>query len=248
MNTMAWMPDMQEELAAGIGLSSGSVVAAELAAVAGFDWALVDLEHGQFGLSEALQLIHLLAAGCCAPIVRLPDAGSSLTTRLLDAGAAGLMAPQVTDVASAAAFASRLRYTPLGRRGAGSGCRAGGYGSSWSDYRSEANHRLCAMVQIENPQALAAVDDIAALPGVDVLFLGHCDLAISLGCGTQDAPLLEAEAAVVAACRAHGKRASLLLQSGMPVAEARRRGFSCIALGSDTGCLRSAFTALRTTC
>lgn len=245
MSAMAWLRD---ESAVGIWLCTGSVVVAELAADADFDWALIDLEHGQCSEAEALHLIRVLAAGGCAPIVRLPDVASSLTNRLLDAGAAGLMAPQVADAETAAAFAARLRYAPIGTRGVSSGCRAAGYGTSWNAYRAEANHRLRAMVQIEHPQALGAVDAIAAQPEVDVLFLGHSDLSAALACGPQDPPMLAAEAAVIAACRAHGKHAGLLLKSGMHAADARAKGFSYLALGSDMGCLRSAFTALRATC
>lgn len=244
MNTMAWMPEQPE---VGIWLSSGSVVAAELAAAAGFDWALIDLEHGQTCEAEALHLVRVLSAGGCAPIVRLSDATSNLVNRLLDAGAAGLMAPQVEDASAAVTFAARLRYPPNGTRGVSSGCRAAGYGASWTSYRTEADRRLCAMVQIEHPQAVEEADAIAAQPGVDVLFLGHSDLSAILGCEPQDPPVLAAETAVVAACRAHGKHAGLLLKPGMHVDEARAKGFSCLALGSDTGCLRKAFAALRAT-
>ncbi|MFW6286418.1 MAG: HpcH/HpaI aldolase family protein, partial [Candidatus Sumerlaeota bacterium] len=183
MSTITWIP---EESTAGIWLSTGSMVAAELASIVGFDWALVDLEHGQCGEAEALHLIRILSSGGCAPIVRLPDAASSLANRLLDAGAAGLMAPQITNAATAATFAARLRYPTAGTRGVSSSCRAAGYGSSWPAYRAEADGRLCAMVQIEDPRALADVEAIAAQPGVDVLFLGHSDLAATLACGPQD--------------------------------------------------------------
>jgi len=244
MSAKVWLP---EGGVVGMWLASGSVVAAELAAEAGFDWALIDLEHGHCGEGEALDLIRALSATNCAPIVRLPDVGSNLVNRLLDAGAAGLMAPQVADAATAASFAARLRYPPIGSRGVSSGCRAAGYGASWTSYRAEADRRICAMIQIEHPQAVAEAETIAAQPGVDVLFLGHSDLAAVLGCGPQDPPLLAAEATVVAACRAHGKRAGMLLKSGMNAKDARAKGFSCIALGSDTGCLRSGFAALRST-
>lgn len=237
---MTWLPTTGP--AHGIWLLSGSTAAAEMAAAAGFAWALIDLEHGQLDEGDALRLVQALTPTACAPIVRVPDAHSSLATRLLDAGAAGLMAPRVDDAATAGAFAAGLRYPPHGRRGIASSCRAAGYGAHWSTYRPEADTRICAIVQIESAAAVAAADAIAATPGVDVLFIGHSDLTADLGDDT--AAVQGADAQVLAACRRHGKRAGLLLKAGRSAVESRAAGFDLIALGSDLGCLRSGFAQL----
>ncbi len=235
---MSWLPPTGP--ADGLWLLSGSTAVAELVAAAGLAWALIDLEHGQIDDGDALRLVQALSPTATAPIVRLPDAHSPLAYRLLDAGAAGLMAPRVDDAATAAAFAAQLRYLPRGRRGIASSCRAAGYGATWSTYRAEADTRSCAMVQIESAAAVAAADAIAATPGVDVLFIGHSDLTADLGLDDPTAPAVRAaEATVLAACRAHGKRAGLLMKAGMSAAAARAAGFDLIALGSDLGCLRS---------
>lgn len=243
---MSWLPAGPAD---GVWLSTASPVAAELAAAAGFAWALIDLEHGAAGEAEALRLVQVLSATATAPIVRLPSAASDLATRLLDAGAAGLMAPHIEDAATAAAFAERLRYPPLGRRGVSASCRAAGYGAAWSGYRTAADAGMAAFVQIETAAGVAVADAIAAVPGVDVLFIGHSDLAADLGCGDDvEAPAVRAaEASVLAACRRHGRRAGMLLKSGMAAAPRRAAGFDVIALGSDLGCLRSGFARLRAT-
>lgn len=238
---MSWLPCNGP--VDGIWLVTGSPIAAELAATVGFAWALIDLEHGQLDAGDALRLVQILSPTATAPIVRLPDAHSPLAYRLLDAGAAGLMAPRVDDAASAAAFAAQLRYPPHGQRGIASSCRAAGYGAQWSTYRPEADARISAIVQIESAVAVAQADAIAATPGVDVLFIGHSDLGADLD--HDAAAMQQADAYVVAACRRHGKRAGLLLKAGRSAAHARAAGFDVIALGSDLGCLRSGFTQLR---
>lgn len=243
---MTWLPTHGP--ADGIWLATASPVTAELAAAAGFAWALIDLEHGAASDADALRLIQALTPTGTAPIVRLPSAGSDLAARLLDAGAAGLMAPHVEDAATAAAFVAGLRYPPRGRRGVSASCRAAGYGTSWASYRSEANDRVCAVVQIETAAGVASADEIAAVDGVDVLFIGHSDLTADLGCGDDmTAPaVVAAERTVLAACRRHGKRAGMLLKAGMRAAPRRADGFDLLALGSDLGCLRAGFARLRT--
>lgn len=237
---MTWLPTTGQ--ADGIWLLSGSTAAAELAAAAGFAWALIDLEHGQIDDGDALRLVQTLSPTATAPIVRLADAHSPLVYRLLDAGAAGLMVPRVDDAATAMAFAAKLRYPPHGIRGVASACRAADYGAHWAAYRPEADARVCGMVQIESAAAVAAADAIAATPGVDVLFIGHSDLGADLD---DDAALAQADVQVVAACRRHGKRAGLLLKAGRSAAEAQAAGFDVIALGSDLGCLQRDFARLR---
>lgn len=241
---MNWLPPQGP--ADGIWLGSGSVVAAELAAAAGFAWALIDLEHGDASEAEALAQIKVLTPGGTAPIVRLPSAGSNLATRMLDAGAAGLMAPRVEDAATAASFAAKLRYPPRGHRGVSGYCRAAGYGAEWPAYRAQADAAMCCLVQIESAAAVEAAEQIAAVDGVDILFIGHSDLAADLGCGDDVcAPaVVAAELRVLEACRRHGKRAGMLLRSGMSAAPRRTAGFPILALGSDAGCLRQGFAQL----
>lgn len=230
----------------GIWISSGSSVAAEVAASAGFDWALLDLEHGLGSEADLLRQLQAMNGGSAAPVVRVPSATSDMILRVLDYGAAGVMAPHVESVQEAQAFVAALRYPPTGTRGMSSSSRAAGYGVGFKTYYREANTRVAGIVQIETQRGLDALDDIAALDGVDVLFIGHSDLSLALGCfEDMTAPaVVAAEERVLAACARHGKRAGMLLKSTMQAAPYRQRGFSVLALGSDVGCLKSGYAAL----
>jgi 2-keto-3-deoxy-L-rhamnonate aldolase RhmA len=227
----------------GVWLSSGSCVAADMAAEAGFDWAMLDMEHGMNDLSDTLRLIQLLTRGNCLPFVRVPSYQSDAITRLLDCGAAGVMAPQVRTPSEAQAFTDSLRYPPVGTRGLSRSSRAARYGWDFDNYFREANEKVTAIVQVETPEALEHVDMIAAAEGVDVLFIGHSDLSLNLGChdATDSRVIESAETRVIDACRRHGKRAGMLLKTGMSIDRYIAKGFSFIALGSDVGCLKQGY-------
>lgn len=230
----------------GLWLSSGSHVAAEIAGLAGFDWLLIDLEHGLGGEPEALRMLQALTPSSAAAVVRVPSKDSDLIKRVLDFGAAGVMAPMINDAKEAAEFVKRLKYPPLGCRGMTGSSRASSYGYDFKTYYREANAMIAAIVQIETAEAVANIEDIAAVPGVDVLFVGHSDLSLDLGCFEQfDAPaMLEAERRVIAACAKHGKIAGMLLKSGMNPTDCQSRGFTLLALGTDVGCLKSGMARL----
>lgn len=245
---MIWLRDKLsgDALLSGIWLASGSPVAAELAAQAKFDWALLDLEHGMLDEDQVLRLIEAFSHGVTAPLVRIPQGRFDLVQRVLDHGAAGIMLPQVESAEEAAAFVQILRYPPAGTRGLTSSSRAAGYGSDFAEYFRRANAAVAAIVQVETPAGVAQADAIAAVPGVDVLFIGHSDLSLRLGCFDHyDAPaLVSAENAVIQACRRHGKRPGMLLKASMSAAACRNKGFSFLALGSDMGCLKQGFRRL----
>jgi 2-keto-3-deoxy-L-rhamnonate aldolase RhmA len=242
---MNWLKDKIERQVCvhGVWLAAGSHVAAELAAAAGFDWVLLDMEHGLGGEADILRMIQALSGTGAAPVVRVPSAASEAIPRVLDYGAAGIMAPHIATAGEAAAFVRLLRYPPAGSRGLTASSRASGYGHGFAEYFRQANARVAGIVQVETPQAVAQADAIAATDGVDVLFIGHSDLSLALGCfGDLAAPVMQAaETAVLDACARHGKRAGMLFKAGMAVAPYRRRGFSVLALGSDIGCLKQGF-------
>ncbi len=245
---MKWFKDKFETHANvnGIWLATSSHTAVELAAAAGFDWALLDMEHGVGDRRDVTHQIHLLTATPCLPVVRIPSAASDAIKWALDAGAAGIMAPMIEGAEQARTFARALRYPPVGTRGLTRSSRACRYGHDFDAYFAGANTGVCAIVQIETARAVEQADAIAAVDGVDVLFIGHADLSLNLGCFEQfDAPAIRAaEADVLAACARHGKRAGLLLRSGMSIDELHRRGFSLLALGTDIGCLKQGFAAM----
>lgn len=216
----------RERLAAGetlVGafLNLGSAVAAEVCARSGFDWLLVDLEHGagtEAGLIPALQAI----GGRCASLVRVEANERARFARALDAGADGVMVPRVDSAAEAAHAVSCMRYPPRGVRGVASMNRAKGWGFGSEDY-----DRLC-VVQVETRGALEEARAIAATEGVDVLFVGPSDLGAALG--TTELPLDD----VVAAAEGEGKAAGILARTREDADRYAEQGFRFLGVGSDS--------------
>jgi len=245
---MNWLKDKLETQAAlhGIWLSTGSHAAAEIAAAAGFDWALLDFEHGVGDEQDLLRLLQVTCHTGTTPVVRVPSRNSDLIKKALDGGAGAIMAPMLNSADEAREFVSLLRYPPLGVRGITASSRAAGYGYGFKEYYEKANSRVCGMAQIETARAVEQADSIAAVDGIDVLFIGHSDLSLDLGCFREFAAprMLAAEENVLAACARHGKKAGILLRAGMSAAACRQKGFSLLALGSDGGCLRQGFDQL----
>jgi 4-hydroxy-2-oxoheptanedioate aldolase len=206
-------------------------------AAAGYDWVCLDAQHGAH---DDRSLVEALTAPGGAPLlvrVRSNDAG--LIGRALDAGAAGVIVPVVDDAAAAARAAAATHYPPLGARSWGPlAGLAGGTAPTAGQARS-----LCA-VMVETPAAVAAAADIAAVPGVDALFVGPYDLALSSG--TDVAGLLSgsrgraALTAVVRACAEHGVVAGAYAGS-LDIARALRGlGFTMLAVASDAALLADA--------
>jgi 2-keto-3-deoxy-L-rhamnonate aldolase RhmA len=242
------MPEtpMKARLAAGetlfgTFLTLGSPLAAESLGLAGFDWLLVDLEHG--GGDESLLLGQLLgakAAGAHA-LVRVESDVRGRTARALDLGVEGVMCPQVNSPEQAEAWASALHYGPAGSRGIAFFHRGARFGTE-PDPVERARERTLGIAQIESPEAVEAVEEIAAIEGIDVLFVGPSDLSYSMGIFRQfDDPRFRAAIErVVAAASAAGKTAGIFLTSVDQVAAAVADGFRMIAIGSDGGFMHAA--------
>jgi 2-keto-3-deoxy-L-rhamnonate aldolase RhmA len=225
----------------GTFLTLGSPLAAEALGSAGFDWLLVDLEHGGGDESQLLgQLLGAAAAGAHG-LVRVESDVRARTTRALDLGVEGVMCPQINSAAAATAWAAALCFGPAGTRGIALSTRGARFGIS------EDAQPTLGIAQIESPEAVEAVEAIAAVDGIDVLFVGPSDLSHSLGQFRKfDAPAYRSaiERVVAAACAA-GKSAGIFCASPEAVPAAVSDGFRMIAIGSDgTHMLRSARAAL----
>ncbi|HWK27326.1 MAG TPA: aldolase/citrate lyase family protein [Solirubrobacter sp.] len=226
----------------GTFLTLGSPQAAESLGLAGFDWLLVDLEHG--GGDEALLLGQLL--GCAAAgvpaLVRVESDARSRAARALDLGAEGLMCPQVNSVEAARAWADALHY------GTGRGIalfhRGARYGTD-PDAFKHARERTLGIAQIESPEAVDAVEEIAAVDGIDVLFVGPSDLSFSMGKYRRfdDPEFRDAISRVVEAADAAGKAAGMFCATVEDVARARADGFRLLAVGTDGGFMMQAAKA-----
>lgn len=227
------------ETTIGAFVNLGSVVAAELVARAGFDWALVDLEHGHATDADLLVHLHAIQTTATSALVRVPAAERIRVGRALDMGADGVMIPRLETTAEIAETVSWMRYPPDGVRGVALPPRGGGYGETGHAEMRSINERVLGIFQVESPAAVREAAAVAALDGVDVLFVGPADLSHAMGVpGRFDDPgFIGALDAVIAAARAHGKSAGILLAAADRVPAALEQGFTFVGVGSDSAYL-----------
>lgn len=219
----------------GAWTDMASPLATEITGRAGYDWLIADLEHG--GGTEADLLPVLLAAEVsgAAAFVR-PQSGERLRIgRALDMGATGIMIPRLDTAAQAIEAVSFLRYPPDGVRGVALRTRGGRLGTVGHADVGSLNADIVGIVQVESPGAVREADAIAAIEGVDVLFVGPADLSHSLGIPGQFAnpTYLAALDAVVEACRRHGKSPGILLYDHASFEPHLERGFRFLGVGSE---------------
>ena len=216
----------------------GSAVSAEICGSAGFDWILVDLEHGAGTESELPGQLQALGSTPASGLVRVESHERSRIVRALDAGAAGVMAPRVDSADQARAVVRATRYPPAGSRGVALMNRGAAFGARAGMF-ADTDDLVLVVVQIESVDALESLDESAAVEGVDVLFVGPSDLSQVLGCfGRFDEPAYAHSIdAVAKACRAAGKAAGVLAGS---VADAERYlglGYRFVGVSGDGGFL-----------
>lgn len=226
----------------GTFVNLGSSLTAEIIGAAGYDWALIDLEHGAGDEKEVLQQIQALEHTPAVPLVRIESDSRPRFHRVLDFGAAGIMCPRVDTVEQAKDVVARMHYPPRGVRGVAQMNRACGFGKDFTEYVSGAGKQLLCIVQIESPQAVQNVATIAAVDGVDVLFVGPVDLSYSMGIvGQFEAPqFVQALETVAAAAKGAGKAAGILLKSPDDSSRLLEMGYTFLGCGSDSGMLQGA--------
>jgi len=223
------------ETLAGCFLNLGSALTAEIMGRAGFDFAVIDLEHGSGNETDVLPQLQAMAATDTGVIVRVESHERQRAHRVLDLGAEGIMFPRVDSAADATRAVAGLSFPPAGVRGVAAANRACGFGVSFGEYVAAAPSTLLGVVQIESETALTAVDEIARVDGVDVLFVGPMDLTASLGIlGQFDHPRYdEALETVSAAARRHGTALGVLMAKPEDFDRYHDLGFRFIACGSD---------------
>jgi 4-hydroxy-2-oxoheptanedioate aldolase len=162
-------------------LSLGSEAVADIAGRAGFDYVLIDAEHGPYDLLRIMGQLRALEATGTPAAVRVPGHADWVLKQVLDAGAQTVMVPMVDTVEQARQIATACRFPPEGRRGnGGSNTRSGGFGAL-AGYAGSANAQICLIVQIEGIEAMENIEAIAAVDGVDALFIGPADLGGDMG-------------------------------------------------------------------
>lgn len=232
----------------GSWVMSASPLVAEAMGCAGFDWAVVDMEHTPLDLMEVVQLLQAIAGTPMLPITRVPWNDTVMVKRVLDAGAQTLMFPFVQSAQEAQRAVSAAKYAPDGVRGMAGMSRASRFGTV-KDYFKVANAAVSVIVQVETPQAMACIDDIAAVPGVDSIFMGPGDLSGAMGhVGNLMHPeVLALMTEGVRRCHLLGKPVGTVGGTPEAVATYRAAGFDYIACASDLGLLmRSCGAALST--
>lgn len=229
----------------GTWISTGSPAVTELAAGCGFEWLLLDLEHG-CGSEDALSVQLLAMKGTnTAAIVRVGAPHPDVILRALDRGADGLMIPRISSAAEADACVRAAWYPPRGHRGVSRTVRAYGYG-----VRAPASMALVAppliMAQIETVDGVDRAAEIAAVDGIDVLFVGPADLkfAIEASGGDPETEFEPRVAAVAAAAASAGKRIGILVRDAAEIKRRLDQGFTMIAVDSDLAILRRGYGEL----
>jgi 2-keto-3-deoxy-L-rhamnonate aldolase RhmA len=230
---------------------SASPIVAEAVGTAGFDWGVLDMEHTPLDLMELVHLLQAVGNTKMVPVVRVPWNNPVTVKRVLDAGAQTLLFPFVQNADEARAAVAATRYPPEGIRGMAAMGRASRFGTI-PDYFKTANRSICVIVQIETPQAAAQLEAIAAVPGVDALFVGPADLSGALGHPGElthpDVMALMADCARRA--QALGKAIGTVGGTPEVVTRYRAMGYDYVAIASDLGLLmrgaQAAVQALRT--
>ena len=218
----------------------------EMLSVCGYDWLLIDTEHAPMDVVGTVPLMQAAAAYPVSTVVRVGWNDPVEIKKALDCGAQTLLVPFVQNAQEAASAVAAVRYPPAGIRGVAGTTRASRYGLV-KDYTARANDEIGLLVQIETGAALAEIEAIAAVDGVDGIFIGPADLAASIGYPGQTSHP-EVKAAVLDGIRritAAGKPAGILTLDQVFLKEVEQAGGQFIAVGLDLALLRDAAISLR---
>ncbi len=236
--TMLTRKDLAGSYPVGTWIMAASPIVAEGVGCAGFDWGVVDMEHTPLDLQDLVHMLQAIAGTPMLPITRVPWNDTVIVKRVLDAGAQSLMFPFIQNADEACKAVAAAKYPPQGVRGMAAMSRGSRFGTV-KDYFKVANDAVSVIVQIETPEAMARVEEIASVPGVDSLFFGPGDLSGAMGhVGNllhDDVVNLMADG--VRRCHALGKPVGTVGGTPEAVAVYRASGFDYIGCASDLGLL-----------
>ncbi|MGO3214858.1 MAG: 4-hydroxy-2-oxoheptanedioate aldolase [Halomonas sp.] len=219
----------------GIWLGLASAYSAEIAATAGFDWLLLDAEHVPNDLGSLLAQLQALAPYKSHPVVRPPTGDTVLIKRYLDIGVQNLLIPMVETAEQAAELVAATRYPPHGERGVGHVLARASRWGQVKDYLARADDEICLMLQVESQQALDNLEAIAAVEGVDGVFIGPADLSASMGhLGNAGHPDVEAAISdAIHKIRAAGKAAGIVTVDEQAARSYLAAGCTFVGVGID---------------
>lgn len=223
-----------------------SVRQAQIVALTGLDGIIIDCEHGHIGDDSMHNSVAAISALGVSPIIRIRGPAHDIIKRALDTGAHGIMVPQINNADEARQIVGSSKFPPQGVRGQGSAFPAIGHGLTTPEYMESANQTIITMIQIETRAGVENVEEICAVDGVDMVFIGPNDLAQSLLGYTPargDEPeFLAAIDKVIAAGRKHGKWVGRMVNNGTAAKEARSR-YDMVAITGDTKAIQNWYTA-----
>ena len=226
------------EVSCGGWMSIGNETIAEIFALSGYDWVLVETEHTAIDNSETLRMLMAIEGRGCVSMVRLAGIDPIQAKALLDSGAGGVLVPMVNSKEDAEKCVGMTKYPPLGERGVGL-ARAHNYGKNFSEYVATANDDLLLMLQIEHIDAVNNIEEIVSVPGIDGTYIGPYDLSMSMGLpGQIDHPdVIAAMDKVLKATLDKGLVPGIHLlhtdTAAGKIAEYTEKGYLFYALGSD---------------
>lgn len=224
----------------GAWLVSAAPSTAEALGCVGFDFLVVDMEHTPIDMQQLVGILQAIAGTPAQAIVRPPWNDMVMVKRALDAGAQSLLLPFVQNADEARRAVAFTRYPPAGVRGVAAAHRGSRYGTI-PDYIQRAHEEICVIVQIETPTAFAQLEAIAAVPGVDSIFIGPSDLSASMGYpGDMGNPAVQNELRAGAqSCKRLGKPCGIVGANPEVVGKFLEYGFSWVAVGSDLAMMAS---------
>jgi 2-keto-3-deoxy-L-rhamnonate aldolase RhmA len=204
-------------------------------AACGMEFVIFDMEHGRCDIGLLSEMIASCRGSDIVPLARVPDVNFAPLSRVLDLGARGVMVPRVETREQAEEIVSQLKYAPLGRRGVAMGIAHDLYQAGTPEFFATANEDTIVILLLETVKAFENLDEIVSVPGVDVAWMGHYDLTVSMGIPAQfDHPkLLAAMDALVASCDEHGVAPGFLPPNADAAVHWAQKGFRMLSLGSD---------------
>ena len=245
---------MPERKMIGTLFELGGRVTMECLTRTGLDYVIIDTEHNCFSTEQVAYYIQTAENGNLLPYVRIGDTRRPYVLQMLDIGARGLIVPDITSVREVEELVSSAKFPPVGKRGY---CpnRTSGWGEDqWAQdidsYMRECNRRCKLIPQCETAEALEVIEEIAAIPGVDGIFVGPCDLSIALGIPLQfDSPILTAAIErILRACKANGKESIIFSLEADGVGPWLEKGFDSATCGLDTSVLIRGYQSLVAAC
>ena len=233
---------LNKECLFGTWLNLASHITAEIIGNVGFDWVVIDTEHGPGDFSNLICQMQALKGSATVPLVRVAANDPAAIKRTLDAGARGVVVPLVNSPDQANQAVNAMKYPPAGIRGVASITRATDFGTNFKNYFESANKEILTIVQMETKQAVDNVADIAAIDGVDILFVGPLDLTTSLGVQGQldHDKTHKALEKIEKAAKQNNKILGILVGDTEQAFKFKERGYCFVGVSSEAGLLNTA--------